>query len=234
MGSGDNWVHSPYIYVVYKSIDVDSIIYYSKTPKSRGTTTARDFKYLLSDNPTGLIIKTFTPLGVWASNYTYGVALADTTEISSSDYKHEISNFMNGTILWQDHVLNDAVITDSSGGAVSTSGWMLTSGYTLVAAWKTNIPNANHTVNTTATTLGSIIGPVSFYADVNGAIWIGWTDVDTANSMTYAGYLAKFQGQIYPSEETDVQTQNNLYYFVGIILSTLAVIIAHNLISIWA
>lgn len=27
-------------------------------------------------------------------------------------------------------------------------------------------------------------------------MWIGWTDVDTANSFTYAGYVAKLQGQI--------------------------------------
>lgn len=57
---------------------------------------------------------------------------------------------------------------------------------------------ADGTVNMTAT-LGKLEGPVRFFADINGAMWVGWTDIDTANHVTYAGYLAKFQGQIFPS-----------------------------------
>lgn len=48
-------------------------------------------------------------------------------------------------------------------------------------------------------TLGTLKGSVRFFADINGAMWVGWTDIDTANHVTYAGYLAKFQGQIFPS-----------------------------------
>ena len=35
--------------------------------------------------------------------------------------------------------------------------------------------------------LGSVIGPVSLYQDVNGAAWMGWTDYDTANEAGPGG-----------------------------------------------
>ena len=83
---------------------------------------------------------------------------------------------------------------------------MLTTGYTLVGKWYTPTSGifsyqigtfyANGTVNQTASTLANIRGPVHFFPDVNGAMWVGWTDVDNGNYMTYAGYLAKLQGQI--------------------------------------
>lgn len=38
-------------------------------------------------------------------------------------------------------------------------------------------------------TLGTLKGSVRFFADINGAMWVGWTDIDTANHVTYAGYL---------------------------------------------
>ena len=82
---------------------------------------------------------------------------------------------------------------------------MLSTGYTLVGGWFTSTSNtysyqmgtfyANGTANQTASTLATVMGLVSFFQDVKGAMWVGWMDVDTGNYMTYAGYLAKLQGQ---------------------------------------
>ena len=238
IGGGDNWVNSSSICVVYKD-SVTKTIYSSWTTKERSTTIGGNFQALISDDTTTDATKTYTPLSVWASNYTYGIAVACANQTSASVYNYPILNFLNGSTTANDSGLLDTSVTDSSGGAVSLSGWMLNTGYTLVGAWKTYGSAyyyqfatfyANGAYNTTNRTIGYIRGPVNFYDDVNGAMWVGWTDIDTANSMTYAGFVAKLQAQIYPT----ITILKTNYYFVGIVLITLTAIIAHNLSSIWS
>jgi len=230
----DNYLNATNIYVVYKDADkstggansAEGVIYQQKIAKS-ASATAGTFSALVSDTITGtisgstastsVVTVTNTPLSVWASNFTYGIAIANKTETqTSTQYPsttgtvvYTVSNYLNSTLTWA-----DSGITYSSATAVGALyGWQLNTGYTLVASWlssSTSTPQytiaytwgtfyANGTVNATASTLGSVQGPVSFYEDVNGTNWIGWTDVETANTaetMTYAGYLGKLQGQL--------------------------------------
>ena len=80
---------------------------------------------------------------------------------------------------------------------------------------------ANGTVNQAASTLAIIDGGISFFEDVKGAMWIGWTDVDTANFLTYAGYVAKLQGQI------NVAGANALSTILSLVAFLLASIVAY-------
>ena len=206
-GGGDNWLNSSNIYVVYKDMTASPpVTYYSKTAKDPNTTAGGAFSVLVSDDATTDATKTYIPLSVWASNFTYGIAVACYNQTDASTYNYPIWNFLNGTTTATDSGLSYTGLTNSDGGAASLSGWMLSTGYTLVGGWYTSDSDtynyqmgtfyANGTANQTASTLATVMGPVSFFQDVKGAMWVGWTDVDTNNDWTYAGYLAKFQGQI--------------------------------------
>jgi hypothetical protein len=227
MGGGDNWLNSSNIYVVYKDTTVSTggansatgITYSSKTTKANTTTAGGSFTALVSDTITGtpstttLYTSTYYPSGVWSSNYTFGIVVqnystsATTSQqtATTSTPTYTITNYLNSTLTATD----SGISYSSATGINSLWGWPLSTGYTLVASWQTATSGlnaytwgtfyGNGTVNMTATTLGSVQGPVSFYEDVNGTQWIGWTDYDTsANSpvMTTAGYLAKLQGQL--------------------------------------
>lgn len=206
IGGGDNWLNSSNIYVVYKDSTVTPpVIYYSKTAKATNTISGGAFSVLVSDDATPNAVKTYTPLSVWASNFTHGIAVACANQTDGSTYNYPIWNFLNGTTTATDSGLSYTGVTNSDGGAVGLSGWMLSTGYNLVGGWLTSTSNtysyqmgtfyANGTVNQTASTLGNIQGPLQFFQDANGAMWVGWTDIDTGNGLTYAGYLAKLQGQ---------------------------------------
>ena len=206
IGGGDSYLDSSNIYVVYKDSTVTPpVIYYSKTAKATSTATGGAFSVLVSDDATPDATKTYIPLSVWASNFTHGIAVACANQTDASTYNYPIWNFLNGTTIATDSGLSYTGLTSSDGGAASLSGWMLSTGYTLVGGWYTSTSNtysyqmgtfyANGTANQTASTLATVMGPVSFFQDVKGAMWVGWMDVDTGNYMTYAGYLAKLQGQ---------------------------------------
>jgi hypothetical protein len=199
------------------------ITYSAKTTKANTTTAGGSFSSLVADTivgtissggvaSTSVVTTTFMPAGIWSSNYTFGLAVSNETETqTSTQYNapsagittYTITNYLNSSLTAAD----SGVTYSSATGVNGIWGWQLSTGYTLVASWATAAANAytwgtfygNGTVNMTSTTLGSVYGPVSFYEDVNGTQWIGWTDYDTsANSpiMTTAGYLAKFQGQL--------------------------------------
>ena len=224
MGGGDNWTKSLKICVVYKDI-VTKTIYFSWIIKAKST-TAGGFRTLISDDTTFDASTTYTPLSVWASNFTYGIAIACADQITKTYYQYLVLNFLNGPTTAINSGFSLFEGSDPNGGAISLSAWASSTGYTLVAAWTTSTPDTysyqfgtfydNGKVSATAT-LGYIIGPVSFYEDVNKDMWVGWTDIDTANSMTYSGYLAKIQREISPPyvpEYHGPPIQIN-YYFLG-------------------
>ena len=207
MEGGDNWVNATYLYVVYKDTSATPpVIYHSKTSKSLSTTSGGAFSVLVSDVTATNEAKTYTPLRVWASNYTYGIAVACVNQTDANTYNLPIWNFLNDTTTATGSGLHYTEVTTNAGGATASDGWMLTTGYTLAGTFKASTSDVyahlfgtfygNGTTNSTAVNLGSIQGPVSYYEDVNGTMWIGWTDVDKDNSMTYAGYLTKLQGQL--------------------------------------
>jgi hypothetical protein len=204
IGGGDNWLAASNIWVVYKD-SVANTIYYSKV--ARNATAGGSFNKLIADDATSNAAKTYTPLAVWASNFTYGIAVAVANQTAAAAYNYPIQNYLNGSTTATDSGLSYTGVTTSGGGALMFWGWPLTTGYTLAAAWTTSTANtptyvygtfyANGTVNMTQTTIGGFQGMVSFYEDVNGSFWLGYEDIDTANSgLTYAGYLAKLQNQI--------------------------------------
>lgn len=228
MGGGDNWAKASNIYIVYKDA-MAGIIYVSKTALATTTTAGGNFKQLVSDDiPNG---QTYIPIGVWASNYTYGIACYNQTQADTTTFVHTVINFLNGTEVGS----NSWMTMPGAYGANSLAGWPINTGYTLVVGdgfkYTMRTFYANGTASRTSINLGILHGPISLYEDPNGAMWIGWQDVDTANAgLTYTGYLGILQEQIYPT----VIIEKTNYYFKGIVLSTLVVFIAHNLISIWA
>lgn len=233
---------------MYKDATIfSSAIYYSKTDKANTTTAISSFSTLVADDATFGASKTYTPLSVWASHYAFGMAVGCKNEtVPFANYNYPIWNFVNESATQVDSGLKYTSVSDSFGGAIGLVGWPSATGYTLIGTWTGPLvtPAAaihsyqmgtfyvNGTVFQAASTLADVQGPVNFFHDVNGALWVGWTAVDTANSLTYAGYLAKYQEQSKLPEEIESNMQIN-YYFVGIILSTLVFVLAHNLISIW-
>ena len=205
MGGCDNSLNASNIWVVYKDGTADKI-YVAKTSIATTTTAGGSFSQLVADDATANAAKTYTPLAVWASNFTYGIAVGVMNQTAASTYNYPIQNYLNGTTTATDSGLSYTSVTTASGGAIGYEGWMLSTGYTAVAGWMTATTGAysyqlgtfygNGTVNTTATTLASSLqGNIGFYEDLNGTLWVGWTDID-ANSNIYAAYLAKLQGQV--------------------------------------
>lgn len=162
---------------------------------------------------TSVVTTKFVPVSIWSSNFTYGIAVSNTSQIQTSTqypstpgtYTYVVNNYLNSTLTYAD----SGVTYSSAQSSGAVWGWPLSTGYTLVGVWGTSTAGVkaytwgtfygNGTVNMTSTTLGSAAGPVSFYEDVNGTQWIGWTDYDTSSNtptMTYAGYVAKLQGQL--------------------------------------
>ena len=182
------------------------VIYYSKTVKDPSTTAGGTFWVLVSDDQTTNAEKYYKPLSVWASNFTYGIAVGCYNQTDENTWNYPIWNFLNGTTTPTDSGLSYTGVTNSDGDPLRLLGWMLSTGYTLVGQWYTSVSDqynyqietfyANGTVSQTASTLANIRGPVHFFPDVNWAMWVGWTDFDTVRYRTYAGYLAKLQGQI--------------------------------------
>ena len=243
-GGGDNWSNSSYIYIMYKDATIfPGAIYYSKTDKAITTTAIGSFEILVADDATPDTTKTYTPLSVWASNYAYGMAVGCKNQTSTTVYNYPIWNFVNGTTNPVDSGLAFTSVSDSTGDVTDLVGWPLATGYTLVGGWLISsgtIPtvyyqigtfNANRTVynQTPSALIEEFQGPINFFEDVHGTMWVGWTEMDPVNEMTYAGYLAKIQLII----EEEIQLNTN-YYFVGILISTFVVFLTHNLIAIWA
>ena len=130
---GDNYLNSSNIYVVYKDITANPpVIYYSKTAEATNTTTGGAFSVLVSDDQTTNAEKTYFPLKVWASNFTYGIAVAFNNQTSENTYKYQILNFLNGTTTPTDSGLSYTGLT-TDGGAVYAGAWMLSTGYTFIS-----------------------------------------------------------------------------------------------------
>lgn len=71
--------------------------------------------------------------------------------------------------------------------------------------------------------LGSIQGPISFFEDVNGTEWVGWTDTDGTPTNSYNGYLAILQGQLNYASSSSSSSANvltALFAFVALCLVT--------------
>jgi len=220
IGGFDNWLNSSNIYIAYKDATTGiATTYYSKTTKSNSTTAIAAFSSLIKDTTSGTsgaagyVTFTFTPNYVWASNYTYGITVANATSTYTSatafTTTYTYTNFLNGSTTGVDSGL-------SSSGAdnnIYYQGYQLNTGYSVLASWETGSSSpysysytlatyyANGTVNQTAVTIGSTTYVTAqFYEDINGTFWIGWLDVDTANTgkgyLTYNAYLGKLQGQL--------------------------------------
>jgi hypothetical protein len=218
IAGNDNWLSSSNIYIVYKDVTATTT-YYSKTTKSTATTAITSFTSLIKD-PTATgsgataVTLTYLPVSVWASNYTYGITLQlQTATGSTPTYAYTYTNFLNGSTAGVDSGLSNSAATGTTdvGGYY---GYQLTTGYSVIAYWQSSTsPSpysytlatyyANGTVNKTAATIGSVAyAPAQFYEDANGTFWVGWLDVDTANSITGEGYLTynaflgSLQGQL--------------------------------------
>jgi hypothetical protein len=86
IGGSDNWLNSSNIYITYKETTIGTVTtYYSKTTKSNATTAIAAFSSLIKDTSTGTsgssgyVASTFTPVSVWASNYTNAITVANIT-----------------------------------------------------------------------------------------------------------------------------------------------------------
>ena len=252
MGGGYNSIDAP----IYVSYSLSSIIpgeerneaYYSKVIKSSKTTSVEPSKLLVSGN--------YDVEGIWASNDTTFVI----TLYEQDTYR--FIHYFNGT--------SDSVDADFSCVNVESEppifmGWLTGPGYTLLVQCQPRIPAsdlnvnpdgypktyqietfyANRTVRSPQLTFGPIEGPVSFYQDIEGSLWIGWTDFDGGTSYTnktlfaktYKGYLAKFQGETNPQPNPpspdpptpDPDNKSNFTWLwilaaVGLILSIAAVL----------
>lgn len=205
----DNWLNSSNIYVSWKESATPAASYFSKTTKATTTTAAGSATLLVTD--TSKLV--YSPLGIWASNVTYGLASALTNSTSGSNV-YSVVNFLNGSTT---STLSGIDYSSAAAAPINCFGWMLTTGYTLIAAWPPSATSfspmtytwgtfyANGTANMTSMmsatsmtsmTLGTVAGSISFFEDINGTEWVGWTDLDTTNKYTYNAYLAIFQGQL--------------------------------------
>jgi len=205
---GDNWSNAANIFVVYRD-NTGAKTYYSKIAKN--ATAGGSFTALNTDDATANAAKKYYPVGVWASDYTYGISVAVENQTAAAVWNYPILNYLNGSTTGVDSGLSYSGVTTTAAGNAATGvwGWKLSTGYTLLASWPSSTATtpatsvyvlgsfqANGTANGTQVTLASLQGPLSVYSDVNGTMWVGYTDIDTANSKTYAGWLAKLQGQI--------------------------------------
>ena len=225
IGGVDNSNYASYVWLAYKDNDATTpTTYVSKTLISANTTAVGSFSALVADSipatpTTGTSTYTtmeYTPVAVWASNFTYAVAVANTT--TQTPYTgstagtpvvitYGVTNYFNGTTTG---VATAVSIGSTSGTLAGYEAWQLNTGYTVVSATTaaTGSPAtttyslatffANGTANATSVTAAtfSYSGP-QFYEDANGTMWVGWNDVDTGNSqLVYNAYLAKFQGQL--------------------------------------
>jgi hypothetical protein len=203
IAGGDNWTNSANIWVVYKD-NTAAKVYSAKIAKN--ATAGGSFSQVVADDSTSNAAKVYTPVGVWASDNTYGIAIAVSNQTSATAYNYPIQNYLNGSTTPTDSGLSYTGVTGSGGSALGLWGWKLNTGYTLLGAWPTSTSGtlsynyatfyANGTVNSTQVNVGSLQGPVGVYEDVNGTMWLGYTDVDTTDSMTYNGWLAKLQNQL--------------------------------------
>jgi hypothetical protein len=204
---GDNSTSASNIYVVYK--DTSALItYFSKTVKATTTTALGSSTSLVADSSTSGNVTTYVPIGVWASNYTYGISLSLKAVGTSTTYT--IANFYNASTTG---ALSGIELSGATGAAMAVYGFQVNTGYALVGQWPTatdyayeytyGLFLANASANGTSGTLSSsLYGPINIFEDANGAEWVGWTDVVLGSptpEYTYAGYLAKLQGQVNPS-----------------------------------
>ena len=240
IGGPDNWLNATNIFVIYldstaagTGTGATGVTYSSKTTKAITTTTGGSFSALATNSISGTVgdaayVETqFTPAAVWASNFTYGITVSNYTQSGATPAEsYTYTNYLNGTATATDSGLSSS----SAVAAGAFYGWQLNTGFTLVAsfetatsvAWVAGTWYANGTVNATATTIATLVSPVSFYEDVNGTNWVGWTDYDTsANALTYAGYLAKFQGQL--NVPTGASILSALSAFVALFLAAIFV-----------
>lgn len=190
IGGGDNWLNAANIYIAYKDCTSTPKVWVSTTAKTLNTTVIGSFSTLAADVTTSPI-QVFIPICVWTSNFTYGIAvnIEIETAANSATYSYSIGDFLNGSTTYTDSGMtyNSPSTTSGSGGAAAFYGWMLNTGYQYVAAWTTSTSNmyactmetfyANGTKNTTVSTQSGVIcsglkGTVSFYEDVNGALWV--------------------------------------------------------------
>jgi hypothetical protein len=230
MGGSDNWLNSTNLYVVYKDGSATPpTTYVAKTAKT--ATAGGSFSTLVADvtGNANTIGKTFAPAGVWCSNFTYGIAVTNKTQTAAgaATYTYMVGNYLNGTTTYTDSGLTFSSATALGG----VWGWPLTTGYTqLVQFTATSAVNyvygafyANGTANGTQVSLGTAAGAVSVYEDTNGTMWFGYQDVDSANAgLTYAGWLAKLQGQINVAGSS-ANALTTILTFVALLLASIFV-----------
>jgi hypothetical protein len=201
------------------------------------TTALGTASSLVSDSSTTGNVTTYTPIGIWASNYTYGISLS-LKAVGTSATTYTIANFYNGSTTGY---LSGIELSSAVGAAAGVWGWQLNTGYSLAAKWPSSTTSAytftytygqflsNATANTTSTivaTLASALyGPVTVFEDANGELWLGWTDATISSatppvpSTTYAGYLAGLQGQLNPSSSTFANALKGIMAFVAFCLA---------------
>lgn len=233
----DNWLNSSNIYVSWKESATPKASYFSKTTKATTTTAAGSATLLVTD--TSKLV--YSPKGIWASNVTYGLASALTNSTSGSNV-YSVVNFLNGTTT---STLSGIDYSSAAAAPSNCFGWMLTSGYTLIAAWPPSATSfspmtytwgtfyANGTANMTSMvsatsmtsmTLGTVAGSISFFEDINGTEWVGWTDLDTTNKYTYNAYLAIFQGQLNSATLSSSANATIIFGF-GLVLFLVAIFV---------
>lgn len=225
IAGGDNTVASANIIIAYKDYTATTT-YWSKTAKSANTSAIASFSSLIKDSSpttTGNVTASamaYTPVAVWSSNVTYGIALENETTTAtyvnsvrqnsstSPTYSYDYTIFYNGSSTG----VSSGLVSSSADGLSGFWGYQLNTGYTFVVGTYSSTYTSsysmqtyflNGTVNgtaTSATTIGTLAEYTpapQFYEDVNGTLWIGWLDVDTANyEVTYSAYLAKLIGQV--------------------------------------
>jgi hypothetical protein len=121
---------------------------------------------------------------------------------------------INGSTTGVDSGLSNSADSISGNfGSGSYYGYELNTGYSVLAYWPTGTStptysytlvtySAHGTANKTAATLRSVTYQTAqFHEDANGAFWIKWLDVDTANTksgsyFTDNAYLGVLQEQL--------------------------------------
>jgi hypothetical protein len=207
---GDNFTNASNIYIAYKDTKA-AVSYYVKTTKATTTTTLGSPQSIVADSTVSTNMTTYAPIGVWASNYTYGISLSIESVVSSGTPIYKIANFYNATTL-ADSGIDYSTTTYM---ALAVYGFELNTGYALLGVYQTSTSGsyaityasfyANATLNTTSnglvTLASTLSGPFNIFEDANGAEWIGWTDYTTSSGTTVTayGYLAKLQGQDFPA-----------------------------------
>jgi hypothetical protein len=224
MGGGDGWLNSSNIYVTWRDTTAKTI-YFSKTAKvsnSQGGSTVP----AAGGAATSLVVDTsnlaYLPIGVWAGYNVSGIACS-------------LVNTTSGTAVNTIALFNSLPATTSVDSGLGTftgvptlvNGAPYTTGYALLATYPGSTYNgytygtffANGTLNGTSVTSIStnLAGAVTVYEDVNGTMWMGWNDIDTANTnVVYNSYLAKLFNQINPSSANVLST---LLAFVALFLA---------------